>query len=56
MDCPVLFNLQIIGSNPTALTPDGVSQICTTIQSLLNMVFIGNFFASVVRKFMRDEV
>lgn len=47
---------QIIGSNPTVFTPVGFSQICTTIQSLLNTVFIGNFFASIIRKYLRDEI
>lgn len=47
---------QIIGSNPTMFTPIGFSQICTTIQSLLNTMFIANFFASMVRKFLRDEI
>lgn len=47
---------QIIGSNPTSFTSVGVSQIFTTLQSLLNTVFVSNFFVSLIRKFMRDEV
>ncbi|SCH90377.1 Uncharacterised protein [uncultured Blautia sp.] len=47
---------QIIGFNPTIFTASGVSQICTTIQSLLNTFFIANFFTSLVKKFIRDEV
>ena len=45
---------QIIGSNPAHLSPIGNTQIYTTIQSILNTVFITNFFASLIRKFMRD--
>lgn len=47
---------QIIGSNPTMFTPIGVSQVLTTIQSLLNTMFIANFFASIIRKFLRDDI
>ena len=47
---------QIIGSNPTHFSPIGATQICTTIQSLLNTVFIANFFVALMRKFMRDEI
>lgn len=47
---------QIIGSNPTNFSPIGATQICTTIQSLLNTVFIANFFVALIKKFMRDEI
>lgn len=46
---------QIIGSNPTVFTPIGTSQICTAIQSLLNTVLITNLFASIIKKYIRDE-
>lgn len=48
--------LRIINADATVYTPVGVSQICTTIQSLLNTMFIANFFAAVIRKYMRDEI
>lgn len=47
---------QIIGSNPTHFSPIGATQICTAIQSLLNTVFIANFFVALIKKFMRDEI
>ncbi len=47
---------QIIGSNPTNFSPIGIAQILTTIQSIVNTVFVANFFASLIKKFMRDEI
>lgn len=46
---------QIIGSNPTIFSPIGVSQICTAIQSLLNTLLISNLFASIIKKYIRDD-
>lgn len=47
---------QVIGSNPTHFSPIGATQVCTAIQSLLNTVFIANFFVALIKKFMRDEI
>ncbi len=47
---------QIISSNPTKFTPIGISQICTTIQSMLNTVFVANLFASLVKKYMNNTI
>ncbi len=47
---------QIICSNPTKYTPIGISQICTTIQSILNTMFIANFFASLLNKYLKKTI
>ncbi len=46
---------QIIGSNPTIYSAIGATQICTTIQALLNTVFIANLFAALINKIIGDE-
>lgn len=45
---------QIIGANPTNYNPYGITQIFTTIQTLLNTFYIANLLASITRKHTRD--
>lgn len=47
---------QIIGSNPTIYIPVGITEILATIQSLLNTVFLANMAASLVKKYLHDDI
>lgn len=47
---------QIIDSNPTSYIPVGITEILATIQSLLNTVFLANMAASLVKKYLHDDI